>query len=152
MTSYQIRPVSKDDLDEVVELCALHAAYEKADYDPTGKKEKLARLIFSDHPSLHVLVVQQGTRLIGYASLTKQCSTWDANHYIYMDCLYMREEARSQGIGAVFMDRIKELSRDLGCHLIQWQTPDFNVRAIQFYKRIGGRALQKERFFLDADS
>jgi len=47
MTSYQIRPVSKDDLDEVVELCALHAAYEKADYDPTGKKEKLARLIFS---------------------------------------------------------------------------------------------------------
>jgi len=69
-----------------------------------------------------------------------------------MDCLYMREEARSQGIGAVFMDRIKELSRDLGCHLIQWQTPDFNVRAIQFYKRIGGRALQKERFFLDADS
>jgi len=150
MTKYLIRPVERKDLDELVELCALHAAYEKSEYDSSGKKEMLSKLIFSDSPNLHVLIVEQGDRIIGYASLTKQCSTWDANHYIYMDCLYMRENVRSQGIGSVLMDRIKELTKELGCNLIQWQTPDFNVRAIKFYNRIGGRALQKERFFLDA--
>jgi len=150
MTKYLIRPVERKDLDELVELCALHAAYEKSEYDSSGKKEMLSKLIFSDSPNLHVLVVEQGDRIIGYASLTKQCLTWDANHYIYMDCLYMRENVRSQGIGSVLMDRIKELTKELGCNLIQWQTPDFNVRAIKFYNRIGGRALQKERFFLDA--
>jgi len=151
MSTYVIRPVQHKDLAEVVELCALHAEYEKSSYDSTGKEEQLEELIFSEHPSIQVLVVEEGGRLIGYASISKQCSTWDANHYIYMDCLYMREEARSKGIGAALMDRIKEEAKKQNCTLIQWQTPDFNVRAIKFYKRIGGAALQKERFFLEVD-
>ena len=63
----------------------------------------------------------------------------------------MREEARSQGIGAALMDHVKAEAKKLGCEVIQWQTPEFNTRAIKFYKRIGGKALKKERFFWAVD-
>ena len=78
----------------------------------------------------------------------KQFSTWDANFYIYMDCLFLTEESRGYGIGEKMMNVIKEEAEKLNCNLIQWQTPDFNTRAIKFYDRIGGISKTKERYFL----
>ncbi|MBL4707385.1 MAG: hypothetical protein JKY48_02970 [Flavobacteriales bacterium] len=40
-----------------------------------------------------------------------------------------------------------ENSKQLGASLIQWQTPDFNVDAIRFYKRRGATSKLKGRFF-----
>lgn len=49
------------------------------------------------------------------------------------------------------MDKIKEEAQKLGCAMIQWQTPEFNKRAIKFYKRIGAVGKSKERFFLNVE-
>ncbi len=151
MNDYVIRPVEAKDMSEVIDLCALHAAYEKSSYDRTGKKDMLDALVFTERPDVFLYVVEKNGALLGYASVTRQVSTWDANHYLYLDCLYMREEARSQGIGAALMDHVKAEAKKLGCEVIQWQTPEFNTRAIKFYKRIGGKALKKERFFWAVD-
>ena len=35
------------------------------------------------------------------------------------------------------------------CSHIQWQTPEFNKRAIKFYDRIGAQSKSKMRYFLD---
>ncbi len=152
MKEYQIRYAEKKDLNDLVDLCELHAIFERSDYDKTNKKELLNKHLFSDTPSLYALVVDMDDKLIGYASFMKQFSTWDAAPYIYMDCLFLKEGTRSLGIGAELMEKIKEESRNMGCDLIQWQTPDFNTRAIKFYKRIGGISKAKERFFLDPSS
>jgi L-amino acid N-acyltransferase YncA len=45
------------------------------------------------------LVVEWNHKLAGYASYTKQFSTWDAFYYIYMDCLFLTEKSRGFGIG-----------------------------------------------------
>lgn len=151
MDHYMIRSVQEKDLDELVELCGLHAAYEQSSYDPSGKKERLRDLLFNDRPNLYAYVVERDNRLLGYTTVTLQTSTWDANHYLYLDCLFMREEARGMGIGEALMHKVKEEAKRLGCDLIQWQTPEFNVRAIKFYHRIGGQSLKKERFFWSVD-
>lgn len=150
MKNYAIRKAEPKDLDEIVELSALHAAYEKADYDPSGKKEALNSHLFGENRSLYCLVVQDSSSagLVGYTTYMKQFSTWDANFYIYMDCLYLTADSRGFGIGEAVMNRIKAEGRALGCALIQWQTPNFNTRAIKFYNRIGGSSKEKERFFL----
>ena len=79
--------------------------------------------------------------MIGYASFMKQFSTWDASFYIYMDCLFLVTQARSQGIGVQLMDAIEQAATEAGCTEIQWQTPNFNTRAIQFYKKSGFKIL-----------
>ena len=110
---------------------------------------KLSKDLFSTNPKLYCLVVEKNNKLIGYATYTIQYATWDACEYIYMDCLFMNADARGFGLGEKLVRRIQEEGRKLGCKLIQWQTPDFNVRAIKFYKRIGATSKEKERFFLE---
>lgn len=144
----EIRFANKADLDALVGLCLLHAIFEKNEYDTENKKQKLSEHLFSENPSLFCLVVAHNDTIIGYATYMKQFSTWDCAFYMYLDCLFLIQESRGFGTGVKLMDRIKQESVKLNCELIQWQTPDFNLRAIKFYDRIGGVSKRKERYFL----
>lgn len=148
MNEPTIRFAEKADLDALVHLCELHARFEQCDYEPKGKSQGLSKQLFSEVPSLHCLVVEHADQLVGYATYMRQFSTWDADFYVYMDCLFLAEASRSLGIGERLMNRIKEEARNAQCTHIQWQTPDFNVRAMKFYDRIGATSKSKERYFL----
>lgn len=144
-----IRFATPDDLPDIIDLCHQHALFERAEYDPAGKQEQLRAHLFSDEPTLMCLVAELEETVVGYATFLKQFSTWDADFYIYMDTLFLSEASRGHGIGERLMDRIKEEARKLNCSVIQWQTPEFNTRAMKFYNRIGAYSKTKERFFLD---
>ena len=148
MESFTIRFAKEGDLNELLVLCELHAIYEKTPYDKLNKAKQLNKHLFADIPSLYCIVVEKDKKLIGYATYMKQFSTWDADHYIYMDCLFLMEDARGLGIGELLVKRIQKEAHQLQCSCIQWQTPDFNKRAIKFYHRIGASSKTKERFFL----
>ena len=149
MKEPKIRFVKKVDLDDLVLLCELHAIYEKANYNAINKSKKLGEYLFSNTPSLYCLVVEKENKIVGYATYMKQFSTWDASFYIYMDCLFLTEETRGFGLGEKLVHRIMEEGHKNKCSLIQWQTPNFNERAIKFYNRLGATSKSKERFFLE---
>ncbi len=113
-----------------------------------NKAERLSKHLFSDEPGVFCLVVENKNEIIGYATYMKQFSTWDSDFYIYMDCLFLTEVSRGLGLGEKLVNRIKQEANKLNCNHIQWQTPDFNSRAMKFYKRIGADSKTKERFFL----
>lgn len=133
----------------MIDLCELHAAYERSDYNRTGKADKLHEAIFSRNPDLYCWVVEESGRIIGYVSLTPQYSTWNAEKYLYLDGLFIEDGYRGYGIGAKIMERIKQFGRSMGFKQVQWQTPTFNTRAISFYEREGANKKEKARFFLD---
>ena len=83
----KIRFAQKKDLPQIIDLCEEHAAYEKAEYNPKNKSELLSNSIFGQNPVLNCLVAENDNGIIGYATFMKQFSTWDANFYIYLDCL-----------------------------------------------------------------
>ena len=145
--NYLIRPAQAVDISQIIELCAAHAEYEQAQYDPLGKAVQLSEDLFCEVPKLFCVVVEKEQKLIGYATYMVQYSTWDASHYVYMDCLFVKADFRGQSIGEQLMDAIKKAAKDLNCELIQWQTPDFNTRAMKFYRRMGAVSKNKERFF-----
>ena len=137
-----------DRIEDIINLCVGHAAYEKSEYDRSGKAERLSSDLFGEEPKLYCLVAESENKYIGYITWMKQYSTWDAKEYLYMDCLYLEDGCRGYGIGEALVNRMKEFGREHNIDLVQWQTPDFNVRAIKFYKRIGATSKSKERFFL----
>ncbi|MEM7654488.1 MAG: GNAT family N-acetyltransferase [Bacteroidota bacterium] len=149
MKEVQIRFIREGELETLVELCGLHAEFEKAAYDPAGKAERLRQYLFAKQPALYALVAEVEGEVVGYATYMKQFATWDAGQYLYMDCLFLREAARGLGIGEQLIRRIQEEGKSLGCSLIQWQTPAFNQRAMKFYERIGAEGKSKERYFLE---
>lgn len=142
-----IRNVTKGDVPTIVDLCRAHAAYERADFDDKNKKAMLSKHLFHPDDTVKCIVVEFENEIAGYATYMKQFSTWDAEFYIYLDCLYLKEEYRGQGIGKQLMERIKQDAKVLNCKMIQWQTPDFNVKAIKFYQNLGAKSKSKERFF-----
>ncbi|HMZ06131.1 MAG TPA: GNAT family N-acetyltransferase [Anaerolineales bacterium] len=152
MNSYLIRQAEPKDLPEIIQLCAEHAAFEQADYSPSGKADKLSAHLFNNPPACFCLVVEMDGALAGYATYSKEFSTWDADFYIHMDCLFLRPHARSMGIGEQLIKQIAQSAQALNCRLIQWQTPKFNARAVKFYKRIGATEKEKLRFFLTVDA
>ncbi len=145
---YNLRLCQPDDLDKLIILIGEHTNFERADYNAEGKKENLSQALFGDNAPLHCIVVEVKGEIIGYATYTFDYSTWDASWFIYLDCIYIEENFRSYGIGAVLMSHIKEVGISRGCVNMQWQTPEFNERAIKFYNRIGGIGKEKIRFTL----
>jgi len=145
---YSIRNCKITDLPKLVILCQKHAEFEKADYAPEGKEENLKKALFGENPQLYCLVVAVKETIVGYASYTFDFSTWDASTFLYMDCLFLDEETRGFGIGELLIEKLKEIGKQKNCVNIQWQTPQFNERAIKFYNRIGAKGKDKVRFTL----
>ena len=133
----------------MVELCVKHSEFEQANYNPTGKADLLKKALFTDNPKLYCSVIESNNKLQGYFSYTFDYSTWDAQTFLYLDCLYLEPEFRGKKIGEVVFEKLKEIAKQNDCVNIQWQTPIFNERAIKFYNRIGGTGKDKVRFFID---
>lgn len=147
---YKIRYAEPHDIDEIIKLCAEHAEFEQTEFSPVGKVEKLAKYMFVDEPPLFCLIAENPTgELLGYTTFMREFSTWDAEFYIHMDCLFLRPHARNFGIGEQLIRKIAKQAKRLDCKEIQWHTPAFNEKAIKFYHRIGATSKQKSRLYLD---
>lgn len=146
---YLIRDCQPADLEKVIQLCQKHADYERASYNPEGKEEKLKEELFGGHPRLFCLVVEVNATVVGYTSYTFDFSTWNAGSFLSMDCLYLEEEIRGFGIGEAIIKKLKQIAKEKNCVNMQWHTPTFNERAINFYSRFGGTTKDKVRFYLD---
>ncbi len=146
-----IRWAKPEDMDELVRMCAEHAAYERSSFDPVGKESALGRMLFAPDARLKCLVAQDNGQLIGYATFSVEVSTWDADRYMHMDCLFLRPEARNKGLGLALMRRIAQEALAQGVVRMQWQTPSFNVDAIRFYDRLGPEKKEKFRMFLGGE-
>jgi|TARA_B110000908_G_C10020718_1_gene342784 GNAT superfamily N-acetyltransferase len=140
-----IRIAEKKDSEAIKKLVKAHAKFEKASALSDNNLDKLINYIFSTDV-VKCLVVELNNEIVGYATFMKQFSTWGANYYIYLDCLYLSKKTRGKGIGTQIMDKIRVYAKSINCSEIQWQTPDFNKEGIDFYKKLGADSKTKERF------
>jgi len=143
-----VRAAEPDDLPEIVAMIHEHAAYEKGGSLPSDLALRLAPLLFGAPLSrMRCFVgVSPSEALIGFSTVTTELSTWQAAEFLSMDCLFIRDHARGQGLGTLFMAAIKEEASSRGITIIQWQTPSWNEGAIRFYDRLGARRSAKQRY------
>lgn len=143
-----VEPVLREpvpgDLPALAELCAAHAAYERAGPVPADLAERLRGALAGPRPRLGCLVLATPDgALTGYATFTRDFATWSGTEYTHLDCLYLRDEWRGRGWGRLLFEAVA--ARAGGAEL-QWQTPDWNTAAQRFYDRLGGRGSPKVRY------
>ena len=148
---YTLRFAIPKDIDEIIMLCQEHAHYERAIYNPEGKAIQLEQHLFHSTPTLYCIIAEDEQGIFGYATYMKEFSTWEADYYFHMDCLFLREPARNHGIGFAMIHKIALHGDELKIKLMQWQTPEFNTRAIEFYHRLGAQSKKKLRMYLDLE-
>lgn len=144
MNNYKIRLATNQDISEILQLMADHAEFEGQPFLTIQAHNNIADI--SALP-ITLYVVEYNAQLIGYMSFIKQFSTWDMAYYLYLDCLYLCEEARGKGLGKQLMLTLKKQAKKQGLKLIQWQTPTSNQSAIHFYTSLGAKPKHKARFF-----
>lgn len=152
-TAIRVRPVQVDDLPAMVALCAQHAAFERAGFEPDGAgrdalQARLRQRLFAAPPQLMAWVACIDDVVAGYASGSVEYSTWQGEPLFHLDCLYLCESARGRGLGRALVRTAAAAARALGCERMEWQTPLWNESAIAFYRALGAQGAEKMRFSL----
>ncbi|GAA1856312.1 GNAT family N-acetyltransferase [Myceligenerans crystallogenes] len=129
----------------VIALIEEHARYESGTraQDP-GYPGRLQECL--DSGRLVMFVAVDESRYLGYATLTFDVATWTGRMFGHMDCLFVRDGERGAGVGRLLVDRLAERAVEAGAVELQWQTPEWNVRAARFYDRLGASRAGKLRY------
>ncbi len=143
---FEIREARPSDISNIIRLCRSHAQFERADYCESNKMESLSQLLFGPDRQLYCLVVESVSSVVGYTTFVRQYSTWEAESYLYVDCLYLETEFRGIGIGRQILHRLQSEAVKRQCNHLQWQTPPSNTKAIEFYEKSGATGKPRVRF------
>lgn len=95
---------------------------------PTGSPALFAHVI--DDPS-------EPGKLAGMAIWFLNYSTWQGEHGIYLEDLYVRPQFRGQGLGKNLLKTLAQICTDRGYTRFQWWVLNWNQSAIDVYKSIG---------------
>lgn len=138
-----------EDCENLAALCIAHAKFEGVDLKTTNLASKLRNILSQESKSLFVIVAELDEQLVGYATATKEFSTWMGETYLHMDCLYVVEHMRGKRIGRELFKALKNQANFLEMNQMQWQTPSWNEDAMRFYDKLGAKSQSKMRFTLD---
>ncbi len=137
-TTPTIREAHVDDCPRILELIHQLARYENAQQEVTISLEELQRTGFGTQPVWKAFVAQSQGTLVAFALYYTRFSTWKGCR-LYLEDLYVTEEARSSGVGTLLFDRIVREAIDKKYKGIAWQVLDWNTPAINFYKKYTNR-------------
>jgi GNAT superfamily N-acetyltransferase len=143
-----IRNATAADVSAISDLCAEHATYERASFDSNGHQQRLTDVVVCDQQRVWLFIAEHDGKPVGYAAMSREFSTWTCRDFVHMDCLFVTANKRDLGIGRRLFEAVVDAARQEGVAEIQWQTPDWNLDAIRFYRRLGADADTKLRFRL----
>jgi GNAT superfamily N-acetyltransferase len=120
----------------------LHFLQRMADFDgrPTALKstpETIRQSVFGDPPQVFVLVAEVDGTPAGFASYFRTYSTLLGQPGIWLDDLYVEENARGGGIGTALLRHLAHVAETAGCGRLEWTVGVNNSRGIDFYRRHG---------------
>lgn len=111
-------------------------------------KELRPGLSLENYPALIDTLKKEGARLIAAFNQNRVClgvaiyrihtlTFLNGQKEIYIDDLVVSEMARSQGIGKILMDWLKNEAKALGCVSLSLDSANHRVNAHRFYEREG---------------
>jgi len=136
-----IRFATRDDVPVIAELILALATFEKLAHAVTGDQAALAQHLFGPRPFAEVLLAEDEGKVLGFALFFYNFSTFLTKPGVYLEDLFVRQEARGRGIGKALLSRLAVVALDHGCGRLEWAVLDWNAAAIDFYHSLGAEAL-----------
>jgi GNAT superfamily N-acetyltransferase len=135
-----IQPVRPDDVPAVVSMVYELAEFEHARDQCRLTEEQLHFALFGPNPALfgHVAFDSAGEP-VGMMLWFLNYSTWEGQHGIYLEDLYVRPHARGTGLGRALLATLAAVCVERGYPRLQWWVLDWNP-ARAFYESIGAGA------------
>ena len=145
--NFAIRPATVADVPVILELIRALATYERAPNDVTATEKGLTEVLFGEKPAAEVLLAFENETAVGFAVFFHNFSTWLGRPGLYLEDLFVRPEDRGKGYGRALLIHLAKIARDRGCGRMEWAVLDWNEPAIQFYRKLGGKAMDEWTVF-----
>ena len=131
-----IAPLSPARFDDFVGLIHALADFEKLARPEPAAADRLRADAFGPRPRFEAaLAVDEDGRSVGYAIWFETYSSFRATPTMYLEDLFVREDARRSGAGTTLFEHVRALGAARGCGRMEWQVLDWNTGAREFYRR-----------------
>jgi GNAT superfamily N-acetyltransferase len=129
------------------------ARYERLPPPDAGARERLMRDGVGPEPRYRLHIGELDGRPVGYALWLFTYSTFLARPTLWLEDLFVEPDARAHGVGGALLGALGQEAVAAGCGRMEWAALTWNRLAIDFYERLGARALEEWRTFrLEGDA
>jgi GNAT superfamily N-acetyltransferase len=131
---FNIRKGTEADVIPALQLVKELAAYEKAPMEVEVTPEEMTAWGFGDDKQFDFFVVDVNGLIVGLALYYFKYSTWKGK-CLFLEDIIVTESYRGKGIGKLLFDKVVQVSKEEKVRRMEWQVLDWNVTAIDFYKK-----------------
>jgi GNAT superfamily N-acetyltransferase len=129
-------PLTESRFDDFVGLIYALADYEHLDRPDADAIARLRADAFGSRRRFEAaLAIDDDERAVGYAIWFETYSSFLAKPTLYLEDLFVLEDARRSGAGGLLFDHVRMLGDQRGCGRMDWQVLDWNSTARDFYQR-----------------
>ena len=144
---FHMRRATAADVSVILALIKALAAYERAPEEVTATENQLKKVLFGRKPAAEVILGFEGDRPAGFAVFFHNFSTWLGRPGLYLEDLFVRPEMRGKGYGRALLVHLARIARERDCGRMEWAVLDWNVPAIEFYRKLGAKPMDQWTVF-----
>lgn len=139
-----VAPLTEERFDDFARLIHALADYERLPPPDPAAIDRLRADAFAAPPRFEAaLAVNDAGDAVGYAVWFETYSTFLARPTMYLEDLFVLEQARRSGAGAILFDHVRALGASRGCGRMDWNVLDWNTTARDFYDRRNARWMKE---------
>lgn len=136
-----IRAATPADVPRIHALVMELAEYEKLSHAVQATPETLHNALFGSRPAAEAIVAELDGDIVGYALYFVTYSTFVGRPGIYLEDLFVQPHARGRGLGKRLLAFVARLAVEHRCGRLEWTVLDWNRPSIEFYERLGAKAM-----------
>ena len=137
--NYIIRPMLREDAQHVIDM--MRVFYASPAVLSNGSEEIFQNDVencVNDSPYLEGYIIEDGHKILGYGMVAKSFSTEFGKPCMWIEDLYLKEEARGLGLGSKFLHFVAEKYPEA---ILRLEVEEENERAIKTYRKCGFEVL-----------
>jgi GNAT superfamily N-acetyltransferase len=142
-----IRRATPADVSLILTFIRELATYEKLAHEVVAREEDFHEALFGAHPVVEAVIASLDGEPVGYALFFANFSTFLGKPGLYLEDLYVRPEARGHGAGRALLEHLAQIAVDRKWGRFEWAVLDWNEPSINFYKKMGARAMDEWTIF-----
>ena len=139
MSALTIRPATVEDASLILHFVRELAIYEKAEHEVLATPEHVCNTLFVENPKVFGLICLDGDTPVGFAVYFFNYSTWQGQHGLYLEDLYVSPEHRGKGAGKALLSHLAQIAVAQNCGRFEWSVLDWNTPSIEFYDSLGAQ-------------
>ena len=145
--SLEIKVATVEHIPLILEFIKELAEYEKLLHQVVATEKILKESLFGEKKYAEIIIAYVEKKPVGFALYFHNFSTFLGRPGIYLEDLFVKPEARGKGIGQKILAYLGHLAKQRNCGRLEWSVLDWNETAINFYKRVGAKAMDEWTVF-----